>query len=90
MVPKHISAALKQQVGGNHYKKLAIQPVEFILHNALGFCEGNVIKLVTRWKDKGGIQDLQKAQHYLSILIEHETGRIGRPESNYAKNEQLL
>ena len=57
------------QVGGDHYKKLAIQPTEYIIKNNLNFCEGNVIKYVTRWRLKGGVEDLLKAQHYLDLLI---------------------
>ena len=61
---------LDTQVGGNHYKNLAIQPVEYIFKNNLGYFEGCVIKYVTRWKDKGGVQDLEKAKHFLGLLIE--------------------
>lgn len=63
----------KQQIGGTHYKDLAIQPVEYIHKNSLGFCEGNVVKYVTRWKQKGGIEDLKKARHFLDLLIDMET-----------------
>lgn len=63
-------SALDVQVGGGHYKNLAIQPVEFIHANGIGFMEGNVIKYVTRWKAKNGIADLEKAKHYLELLIE--------------------
>lgn len=59
-----------RQVGGSHYKDLKIQPLEFIVANKLPFCEGNVIKYVVRWSTKGGLQDLQKAKHYLDLLIE--------------------
>jgi hypothetical protein len=62
--------SLQVQVGGNHYKKHSIQPIEYIFENNLGFCEGNVIKYVTRYKDKGGVKDLEKAKHYLELLIE--------------------
>ena len=65
---------LSTQVGGNHYTKMAIQPVEYILANGIGFCEGNVIKYVSRWKAKGGIEDLKKARHFIDMLIEHEEG----------------
>lgn len=68
--------ALEVQVGGDHYKNKAIQPVEFIHANGLGFCEGNVIKYVTRYKDKNGIADLQKARHYLDILIQLEQRKL--------------
>jgi len=64
--------ALSEQVGGDHYKERAIQPITFILANEIGFCEGNVIKYVTRWRDKGGVADLRKARHYIDFLIEHE------------------
>lgn len=63
--------ALKRQVGGSHYKSMAIQPVEFIVANGLGFCEGNAIKYVCRYKTKNGVEDLRKAIHYLELLIEN-------------------
>lgn len=66
-------SALDTQVGGDHYKTKAIQPVEYIHANGLGFCEGNVIKYVTRWRDKNGVKDLEKARHYLDILIQLES-----------------
>lgn len=61
---------LGKQIGGSHYKGCAIQPVEYIYANGIGYFEGNVIKYVTRWKDKGGIADLEKAKHYIDLLIE--------------------
>lgn len=64
--------ALTRQEGGSHYKDLAIQPVEYIHANGLGFCEGSVVKYVTRWRNKNGIQDLKKARHFLDLLIELE------------------
>jgi hypothetical protein len=67
------NGALMKQVGGSHYKDKAIQPIEYIHANNLGFCAGNVIKYVTRYKDKNGIQDLEKAKHYLEMLIELES-----------------
>lgn len=66
-------SALDEQVGGEHYKNLAIQPVEFIHTNGIGYIEGCVIKYVTRWRSKGGLDDLLKARHYLDVLIELET-----------------
>lgn len=65
-------SALETQVSGNHYKDKAIQPVEYIHANRIGYFEGNVIKYVTRWKDKGGVADLNKAKHYIELLIELE------------------
>ena len=64
-------ASTDKQVGGNHYQ-LPIQPIEYILANGLGYCEANVVKYVSRWRNKGGIQDLKKAIHYLEMLIESE------------------
>jgi Protein of unknwon function (DUF3310) len=69
-------SALENQIGGIHYKNNAIQPVEYIHANHLGYCEGNVIKYVSRWKQKNGIPDLEKAKHYLEILIELETRKF--------------
>lgn len=68
--------ALDNQIGGDHYRSRSIQPIEFILENEIGFCEGNVIKYVTRWKDKGGVADLKKARHYLDFLIEREESKM--------------
>lgn len=64
--------ALDIQVAGNHYKELAIQPVEYIHANNIGYFEGNVIKYVSRWRSKNGIKDLEKAKHYIDLLIELE------------------
>jgi hypothetical protein len=58
------------QVGGSHYKDKAIQPWDYIASNNLGYLEGNVVKYVSRWREKGGLEDLKKAQHYLTKLIE--------------------
>ena len=58
------------QVGGVHYIKREMQPWDFIAANELGYFEGNVVKYVSRWRDKGGVQDLHKAAHYLQKLIE--------------------
>jgi hypothetical protein len=63
---------MDRQVGGDHYKRLAIQPLEYCMKNGLGICEHAIIKYISRWKVKheNGIDDLLKAQHYLEILIE--------------------
>lgn len=73
-------SALNSQVEGEHYLGRAIQPVEFIHANGLGFCEGNVVKYVTRWQAKGGLADLEKAKHYIELLIELETAKNGPDE----------
>jgi hypothetical protein len=67
--------ALQEQVGGVHYKECKIQPTEYIMANKLNFCEGNVIKYVTRHRVKGeGLNDLLKARHYIDLCIELEYG----------------
>ena len=58
------------QVGGSHYRDKAIQPWDYIASNNIGYLEGNIVKYVSRWQAKGGLEDLKKAQHYLTKLIE--------------------
>lgn len=65
-----MSEANKIQVAGDHYKAKSIQPWDYIASNDLGYFEGNIVKYVSRWRDKGGIDDLRKAAHYLQKLIE--------------------
>jgi hypothetical protein len=65
-------SALKQQEGGNHYKTMAIQPIEFIHANRLGFAEGSIVKYVSRHRVKNGKADLLKARHFIDLLIELE------------------
>ena len=59
----------KEQVGGNHYNNMPIQPVTFIMENGLTYCQGNVIKYVCRYLNKNGVQDLQKAKQYIDFMI---------------------
>ena len=66
-------SAKEEQIGGGHYKDMAIQPVEFITKNGIGYVEGSVIKYVCRWRKKNGIEDLKKAKHFLELLIEMES-----------------
>ena len=65
----------EKQVGGKHYLKYKIQPVEVIIKNNIGFVEGNIIKYVLRFKEKGGVQDLLKAKHYIELLIDSTKSR---------------
>ena len=67
-----MSIASEEQIGGNHYKKYAIQPIEFIEKNNIPYIEGNVIKYLVRWREKNGVQDLDKAIHYIELLKEIE------------------
>ena len=67
--PPQVDANARQE-GGTHYKQLSIQPWDYIVSNNLGYLEGNVVKYVTRWQTKNGVQDLLKAKHYLDKLLE--------------------
>jgi len=66
--------ALEKQVGGNHYASMAIQPVEFIVANELGFLEGNIVKYVCRHHAKNGAEDIMKAIHYCELLLQTKYG----------------
>lgn len=65
-------SALETQEGGTHYKDMAIQPIEFIHANNIPFAEGCIIKYVCRHRAKNGIKDLEKARHFIALLIELE------------------
>lgn len=66
--------ALTKQEGGDHYKSMAIQPVEFINANSLDFLQGNVIKYTCRHKHKNGAADIKKAIHYLELILTMQYG----------------
>lgn len=72
-------SALNKQVGGNHYKQFKIQPAEFCHVNNIPYLEATAIKYLCRWRNKGGMQDLDKAIHFIELLKELEnvsnTGR---------------
>ena len=55
-----------------HYSKCAIEPIEYIYANKLGFFEGNIVKYITRWREKGGVEDLKKVIHYVELLAKYE------------------
>lgn len=65
---------LDKQVGGDHYKTMKIQPIEYIVANNLSFLEGNVIKYITRHKAKGGKADVEKVIHYCELILQTEYG----------------
>jgi hypothetical protein len=71
----HQNSASNQQVGGSHYSKHKVQPWDYIYANNLCYFTGNCVKYVSRWRDKGGVEDLKKAIHYLEKLIELEEGK---------------
>lgn len=65
-------SAFETQVGGDHYTKLKIQPMEYSMANKLDACQHTVVKYVTRFRDKGGRRDLEKAMHVIQMLIDLE------------------
>jgi len=69
----------KKQIGGAHYKSMKIQPAQFINENNLPFAEGNAIKYICRHQHKGEVQDLEKAKHYIDMIIERDYGDHTKP-----------
>lgn len=67
-----MSNPLEKQEGGNHYKKMKIQPIEYIHANGLNFLQGNAIKYISRYNLKNGKEDLKKAIHMIELLIQME------------------
>ena len=67
-------SALAIQHGGKHYKGFAIQPIEYIYKNNIGYLEGNVIKYISRHNHKNGMEDLRKCNHYLEFIAEFVYG----------------
>jgi len=61
--------AKSRQVDGNHYQ-LPIQPIDFIVKNDIPFREANVIKYIVRHQNKNGKKDIEKAMHYLQMILE--------------------
>ena len=76
-----------KQIGGDHYKGMAIQPIQYIQANKLSYIEGNIVKYISRWRDKNGIEDLLKIKHYVEFLIEEETKTEQQP--NDLRDEKL-
>jgi hypothetical protein len=83
-------SALDRQEGGSHYKGYAIQPVEFIHQNDLGFLEGCVIKRLCRWQMKDGIKDLRKAIHEIELLIEQTEAAEKRARAEEKSPQQRM
>ena len=65
-------SAYKKQIGGNHYSRFKVQPSKFINDNKLLFAEGNAIKYICRHTAKNGKEDLEKAKHYIDMIIERD------------------
>ena len=67
-------SATDEQVGGDHYKQMGIQPVQFIHANGIDFLAGNVVKYIARHRHKNGAEDVRKAIHYCRLILELEYG----------------
>lgn len=76
-IPVPVTSSLNTQVGGEHYKKNKIQPIEFIYANNIPFMEANCIKYLCRHKDKNGAQDIRKVIHYCQLILKLEYGEKG-------------
>ena len=86
-------SAYKKQIGGRHYMDMVVQPSEFINKNKLQFAEGNAIKYICRHANKGEVQDLEKAKHYIDMIIERDYAAPKKEETwvegyNKWKNER--
>lgn len=71
-VLKETADPMKAQVGGSHYKGMAIQPMEYSMANGFDALQHTIIKYVSRFRNKNGIEDLRKARHAIDMLIAHE------------------
>ena len=80
------SKVYNKQIGGSHYKDMVVQPSEFINKNKLQFAEGNAIKYICRHAHKGEVQDLEKAKHYIDMIIERDYPLIPMTEEEEYRN----
>jgi hypothetical protein len=67
--PNDATDPLSYQVGGDHYTKMKIQPIEYIHANKMDFMDGCIVGYISRWRDKGGVQDLQKIKQFVDLII---------------------
>ena len=79
-------SAYDKQIGGSHYKKMKIQPSKFVIENELLFPEGNVIKYICRHRFKNGKEDLEKAVHFIEMIIERDYSKIPMTEEEEYRN----
>jgi Protein of unknwon function (DUF3310) len=75
IMPPAPATANDVQIGGAHYKGKEIQPWDYIARNNIPYLEGNVVKYISRWREKGGLDDVLKARHYINKIIELEAER---------------
>ena len=74
-----------KQIGGTHYKEMKIQPSKFVIENKMLFAEGNVVKYICRHPYKDGKQDLEKAKHFIDMIIERDYSRDEEPQETWVE-----
>jgi hypothetical protein len=74
-IDKRKLKALNKQVGGSHYKDFKIMPIEYITQNKLDFCEGNIVKYISRHEKKNGAEDIRKVIHYAELILQQKYGK---------------
>ena len=79
-------SAYDKQIGGTHYQNMVVQPSEFINKNRLQFAEGNAIKYICRHTYKGERQDLEKAKHYIDMILERDYPLVPMTEEEEYRN----
>ena len=79
-------SAYDKQIGGSHYKKMKIQPSKFVIENELLFPEGSAIKYICRHRFKNGKEDLEKAVHFIEMIIERDYPTIPMTEEEEYRN----
>ena len=67
-----LDEAQQEAIDPTQYNTHAIQPIEYIMANNLPVCEGNVVKYISRWREKNGVSDLRKCRQYIDFLIKQE------------------
>ena len=78
--------ALQVQVGGDHYKNRAMQPIELITKTRCTFIQGCIWKYITRYKEKNGKEDIQKCIHYAQLAIQlKDNGQLGHKKLEIVK-----
>ena len=84
------SKVYNKQVGGTHYKDMKIQPSKFVIENKLLFPEGSVIKYICRHSYKGGKEDLEKAKHFIDMIIERDYSMVPMTEEEEYRNAGIM
>ena len=75
----------EKQIGGTHYRKMKIQPSQFVIENKMLFAEGNIIKYICRHPYKDGKQDLEKAKHFIDMIIERDYSGEEEPTETWVE-----